>query len=370
VTRAEAAGLRDVRRWAEAHADLARVPSVLGELLGAPVQVLVRRAGPVVAPRPLQGGGGVLLARAEAPQLDRAVLVQADGALVMSTVARAVRRSPPRVLGSEAPGEGAVGAFAAVVAAAARRAHRGTAMRVLAAGPAAALEGDLARLGQELWAVGLTVVVGDDAFEARAVLPRSAIRDVPLRRWDASVLATLGPLPLRLALVAHEARATATDLATLREGDAWMLAGSELTHSASGGLVGPVILAPPSSCLGVTARLVDGGRLVLGGDAVGLAAAEADGEVEAKMSEPGDAAGLIEAVGEAPVVVRVEIGEAQMTAREWATIGRGDVVALGRRVGEGVLLRVGGVPVARGELVEIEGELGVRIVERVARGGA
>jgi flagellar motor switch/type III secretory pathway protein FliN len=35
-------------------------------------------------------------------------------------------------------------------------------------------------------------------------------------------------------------------------------------------------------------------------------------------------------------------------------------------VGEAVVLRVGGVPVARGDLVEIDGEVGVRIVERLA----
>ena len=58
-------------------------------------------------------------------------------------------------------------------------------------------------------------------------------------------------------------------------------------------------------------------------------------------------------------------GEATMAAREWAALGRGDVVALGRRVGEPVLLRVGGVIVARGDLVEIDGEVAVRIVDRV-----
>ena len=58
-----------------------------------------------------------------------------------------------------------------------------------------------------------------------------------------------------------------------------------------------------------------------------------------------------------------------MPAREWASLGEGDVVALGRRVGEAVTLRVGGVPVARGDLVEIEGEVGVRIVERLGGDG-
>jgi flagellar motor switch/type III secretory pathway protein FliN len=128
--------------------------------------------------------------------------------------------------------------------------------------------------------------------------------------------------------------------------------------------VGPVLLAAPESELGVRAELGEGGRLVLGGEAQALCAAEA------KMSESGEKSELIQAVGEVPVVVRVEIGEARMAAREWAALSRGDVVALGRRIGEPVILRVGGVPVARGDLVEIDGEVGVRIVERLAGGAS
>jgi flagellar motor switch/type III secretory pathway protein FliN len=45
-------------------------------------------------------------------------------------------------------------------------------------------------------------------------------------------------------------------------------------------------------------------------------------------------------------------------------------VALGRRIGDPVVLRVGGVAVARGDLVEIDGEVGVRIVERLATGAS
>jgi flagellar motor switch/type III secretory pathway protein FliN len=67
---------------------------------------------------------------------------------------------------------------------------------------------------------------------------------------------------------------------------------------------------------------------------------------------------------DAPLVVRVEVGAVTLTASEWAALGPGDVVALGRRVHEPIVLRVAGAEVARGELVDIEGELGVRIRER------
>ena len=72
-----------------------------------------------------------------------------------------------------------------------------------------------------------------------------------------------------------------------------------------------------------------------------------------------------EAILEAPVVVRVEIGEVRLAAEEWASLGSGSVIAAGCRTSEAVVLRIAGQEVARGELVDIEGELGVRILERI-----
>jgi flagellar motor switch/type III secretory pathway protein FliN len=363
VTRLEAAALREVRGWARGHADLGRLPAALAELVDAKVDVIVRRAGPLTVARGLEGGGGVVLAPSDAPQLERGVLVEAELALVASVVARAARHKAPPVLEPGATASpGVVGAFAAVLVAGLRRANAGLAMRAVAAGPAVALEADLARLGRELWVVSLTVLVGDDAFEARVVLPRSAALASPVPAWDAAALAALGATPVALSIVAHVVTSTATELALLRRGDALVLDGWPLTRGASGALAGPVALAAPSSATGIAARLGDDGGLVLRGEAVPLGAAEEE------MADT-DRGGLIEAVGEAPLTVRVEIGEARLAAREWAALGRGDVVALGRRVGEPVLVRVGGVPVARGELVEIDGEVAVRIVERLPAEG-
>ena len=73
---------------------------------------------------------------------------------------------------------------------------------------------------------------------------------------------------------------------------------------------------------------------------------------------------------EAPVVVRVEVASVTLTAREWAKLGPGDVLETGVRLSTPVVLRVGGSEVARGELVSVDGELGVRIREIVDPGRA
>jgi flagellar motor switch/type III secretory pathway protein FliN len=72
---------------------------------------------------------------------------------------------------------------------------------------------------------------------------------------------------------------------------------------------------------------------------------------------------LEQIVGETPVVVRLELGSVEMSAAEWAALRLGDVIASGRRLEEAVSLRTGGREIARGELVEIEGEIGVRITQ-------
>ncbi len=64
-------------------------------------------------------------------------------------------------------------------------------------------------------------------------------------------------------------------------------------------------------------------------------------------------------------MVRVELGAVTLTAREWSALRAGDVISIGRRVSEPVVLRIAGMEVAKGELVDIEGELGVRIREQV-----
>ena len=72
---------------------------------------------------------------------------------------------------------------------------------------------------------------------------------------------------------------------------------------------------------------------------------------------------LESAVLDAPVVVRVEIGAVSLTARQWAALKPGDVLQTGRKIAEPVSLRIAGCEVARGDLVNVEGELGVRIRE-------
>ncbi len=71
-----------------------------------------------------------------------------------------------------------------------------------------------------------------------------------------------------------------------------------------------------------------------------------------------------------PVELAVEIGRTRMTIGETLGLGPGSIVSLERLAGEPVDLLVNGTPIARGEVVVIDEEFGLRISEVVAPGPA
>ena len=77
----------------------------------------------------------------------------------------------------------------------------------------------------------------------------------------------------------------------------------------------------------------------------------------------------LERLHDVPVELAVEIGRTRMTIREAPALGPGSIVTLNRASGEPVDLLVNGTPIARGEVVVIDEEFGLRVTEVVdARG--
>ena len=62
----------------------------------------------------------------------------------------------------------------------------------------------------------------------------------------------------------------------------------------------------------------------------------------------------------------MEIGRTLMTIRETLSLGPGSIVSLNRLAGEPVDLLVNGKPIARGEVVVIDEEFGLRVTEVVS----
>lgn len=74
----------------------------------------------------------------------------------------------------------------------------------------------------------------------------------------------------------------------------------------------------------------------------------------------------LERLHDVPVELAVEIGRTRMTIGETLGLGPGAIVTLDRLAGEPVDLLVNGRPIARGEVVVIDEEFGLRITEVVS----
>lgn len=376
------------------------IARALADLTGETISIALRRTRFMDPAHIPSSAIGVAFSIADAPTMAQAVLVDAEPALAATLVARALKQRAPRVVdGSQPPMPEIAGALAAILHSALRRAHAGVPLRVVAAGPAQPLARDLAAsshpatngAARSIVTAWLTVFVGEDAFDARVSVrlvdwPSATRARSKLTQDD---LFVLDDAPLALPLVATSCLLTRMELMALRPGDALVFPGFPLSSRSAeanpGGetshLTGPVTLIAPGSERGLGAHLAEDGRLVVRTNALEhhpLSSERDDhaGRTEETMStkgesknmgQPGDAmtnTATLEVIEDAPVVVRVELGVVEMKAREWAALGTGDVIALGRRLGDPATLRVGGVDVAYGELVQVDGEYGVRILGR------
>ena len=87
--------------------------------------------------------------------------------------------------------------------------------------------------------------------------------------------------------------------------------------------------------------------------------------VGAEAAPQGDPAGELDRLRDVPVELAVEIGRTRMTIGETLALGPGSIVTLHRLAGEPVDLLVNGKPIARGEVVVIDEEFGLRVTEVV-----
>jgi flagellar motor switch protein FliN/FliY len=69
-----------------------------------------------------------------------------------------------------------------------------------------------------------------------------------------------------------------------------------------------------------------------------------------------------------PVDLTVEMGRTRMTVGETLEIRQGSIVTLNRMAGEPVDLLVNGAPIARGEVVVIDEQFGLRVTEMLGDG--
>ena len=73
--------------------------------------------------------------------------------------------------------------------------------------------------------------------------------------------------------------------------------------------------------------------------------------------------GKLELLREIPLHVTAELGKTKMIVREILRLGIGSVIELDRENGEPVDIMVNGKMIARGEVVEIDGNFGIKVTD-------
>jgi flagellar motor switch protein FliN/FliY len=122
-----------------------------------------------------------------------------------------------------------------------------------------------------------------------------------------------------------------------------------------------------------TDPISDSAELPVPVDQAGEAESVELAELAPPADEPETGAGPAAAAGhdltavlDVPVELAVEIGRTRMTIRDTLGIAPGSLIALDRVAGEPVDLLVNGRRIARGEVVAIDEEFGLRVTEVVS----
>lgn len=373
VSRAHVRAAGRVRRaWPRARAT--RIAAALSSLLGHRVEIDVRRVSATQTSRlELGARGPVVVLGAGAAERGQALAIEIEAELALAVASALAGGKLPRIARERRVDPEVAGAVAGIAQWLARDALDDE-LSIVAVEPG---HGELvSQLGLDVVSIDAAVRVGVLRATARVAVTVPEL-DVTPSLPAIEVLHALGPTPLALEVVAASGVARAADLSALGAGDVVVVSGAR-------GDAGGCVLAPARGGEGTRVREVEpdptGARRVrVEGGRVELAAAPrrhddeppmppVEDSTSATMQLPAleEAGRLADDLAELPLSVRIELGSVSLTARAWASLAPGDVLVLDTRVGDPVTLRVGDRAVARGELVEVDGEVGVRITERAS----
>ena len=343
--RSELVSQRALRTKAAPFLDLRRLGAAARALFGFELAARFRRISARAAGRTTDA---VFVFGASGEE--ETLLLELEAAAAHRLLAAALGQRDPLITHDVALSPNESGALAAALLSGVRATGAHTPPKLFAAG-----QGTLAHTWREQHSGSVcalfTLILGDEAYDARvSFLPGSPAARAP--QFKNVTLRTLGATPLGLHVVLASALLSRADLQDLAPGDAWIP--GAITHTATT----PVLFCSPQSETALSGVLDKNGALTFHGKQVELPWSIV---VEDPSMKDDNVAAALE---NAPVVVRVEIGTCELSAREWSELEPGDVVSLKQRVGDPVTLRAGGVDIARGELVQIDGEVGVRILSR------
>jgi type III secretion protein Q len=218
----------------------------------------------------------------------------------------------------------------------------------------------IAPWGEEpLLTCAFTLTIGDQRGQGALCLPSRALRVLaPAPRVDPKLL-------VRASLVIGDARLPRSELVRLAAGD--IVVPDTLSLDPRIADVGRARLVVGRSARAFELALSEGAWRVV--RPIGLAAPRAPARWKprkgASMSQ--SETDTLQSVADVEVEVSIELARLELPIGEVSALAPGVVLTTGRLVGERVAVRVADRVIAWGELVDVEGEVGVRVTEVAKR---
>jgi type III secretion system YscQ/HrcQ family protein len=170
-------------------------------------------------------------------------------------------------------------------------------------------------------------------------------------------------LDLRVTSCAHLGQLVLTraELDALVPGDVLIPDRCQVTRQDGSHYVGSVELHAIGCASAFSCRL-EGSRLTLE-RSVRCGESTMTDTKRISMSDSSPAAPISELAADAPLELCIELARFTMTLRELSALRPGEVLDAGSAVGAHVVLSASGRAIARGELVEVDGSVGMRVLE-------
>ena len=217
----------------------------------------------------------------------------------------------------------------------------------------AALASAIGDKGSLVWPASLAI--GDDSGVVRVWIPEPALVSAPSRAWRVTSDA-LSALSIAMAVEVGGARLTIGELASLVPGDVVVLDHASVALSA-GQLTGTGTVRAVGATRTRWQVTIAGGQARVDGRA-----RNEERQMTRDATKAERTADAIDLVGDAPIELRVEIARVSLPLEDLAKLTPGEVVTTGRLLGAEVVLRAADQIIATGELVDVDGEIGVRVL--------
>jgi type III secretion system YscQ/HrcQ family protein len=206
---------------------------------------------------------------------------------------------------------------------------------------------------------------GHGAGLLRVLIPEGTARELSLHGGSsASPMPLLRTLPVTLCALAAQFSLPRSAIVALGVGDIVIPERCSLTNTADGwhGEASLHLLGVHRSVFGCSARAAE---LVIidRGPSQGASTVTDAKRIETEALHIG--ADPLALAGDAPIELCLELARFRLTLAELSALRPGEVLSTGRTIGDRVTLSANGQAIAHGELVDIDGEVGLRVLERV-----